>query len=174
MDLVSTWEDVFMAAKQTGVFERPNPLLGDYSKRNQKKFCWFHRDINHTTKECITLKDEIEKLIHRGYLQEYVNDSRERLQNDWSEADPPRQIRTIFNGLHFAGETRGAWDPYFRETWDRPLTNVNNLDKRPAKHFKREMMMSPSKIMMHTSSITPTVMPWSLLQWWPTTKCTGS
>ena len=33
---------------------------------------------------------------------------------------------------------RGAQDHYVRETRDRPLTNVNNLDKRPTKHFKGE------------------------------------
>ena len=35
-----------------------------------------HKDIGHTTEECITLKDEIEKLIRCGYLQDYVNDRR--------------------------------------------------------------------------------------------------
>ena len=29
-------------------------------------------------------------------------------------------------------------DHYVRETRDRPITNANNLDKRPAKHFKGE------------------------------------
>ena len=33
-DLVSSREDVFIAAEQTGVFKRPNPLHGDCSKRN--------------------------------------------------------------------------------------------------------------------------------------------
>ena len=65
-----------MAAEQTGVFKWPNPLCGDRSKRNQNKYYWFHKDVGHTTKECITLKDEIEKLIRRGYLQDYINNRR--------------------------------------------------------------------------------------------------
>ena len=57
-------------------------------------------------------------------------------QNDRPEVEPPREIQTIFDRCHFARETHGAQDRYVRETRVRPLTNVNNLDKRPAKHFK--------------------------------------
>ena len=52
--------------------------------------------------------------------------------------EAPREIRIIFGGPHFAGETCGAQDHYARETKDRSFTNVDNLDKRPVKHFKGE------------------------------------
>ena len=81
-DLVVSLEDVFLATEQSRVFKWPDPLCGDRSKRNQNKFCQFHRDIGHTIEECITLKDEIEKPIRHGYLQDYVNDRRVRLQNN--------------------------------------------------------------------------------------------
>ena len=81
-NLVCSREDIFMAAEQIEVFKRPDPLRGDCSKMNQNKYCQFQKDIGHTTKECITLKDEIEKLICRGYLQDYVNDRRARPHND--------------------------------------------------------------------------------------------
>ena len=58
------------------------------------------------------LKDEIEKLIHRGYLQDYVNGKRPRPQNEAPEAEPLHEIRTIFGGPHFARETRGAQERY--------------------------------------------------------------
>ena len=67
-DLVSSREDIFLAAEQTGVFKWPDPLCGDHSKINQNKYCRYHKDVGDTTKECIMLKDEIEKLIRRGYL----------------------------------------------------------------------------------------------------------
>ena len=79
-----------MVAKYTRVFKQLDPLHGDRSKRNQNKYCRFHKDISHTTEECITLKDEIEKLVHREYLQDYANDRRARPQNDRLEAEPPR------------------------------------------------------------------------------------
>ena len=39
---------------------------------------------------------------------------------------------------HFAGETCSARDCYAQETKERSLTNVDNLDKWPVKHFKGE------------------------------------
>ena len=90
------------------MFKQPDPLRGNRSKRNQNKYCRFYKDIGHTIEECITLKDEIEKLIRYGYLQDYVNDKRARLQNDKPKAEPPREIRTILSRPHFTGEIRGA------------------------------------------------------------------
>ncbi|KAK4385916.1 hypothetical protein Sango_2715600 [Sesamum angolense] len=36
------------------------------------KYCRFHKDRGHNTEDCYHLKNEIEKLIQRGYLKEYV------------------------------------------------------------------------------------------------------
>ena len=74
-----------MAAEQTGLFKWHNPLCGDRSKRNQNKYCQYHKDVGHTTEECITLKDEIKKLIYHGYLKDYINGRRARPQNDAPE-----------------------------------------------------------------------------------------
>ena len=53
--------------------------------------------------------------------------------------EPPCKIRTIFSGLHFTGETRGARSYYVLEARERPLTNTNSLDKWLAKQFRGEM-----------------------------------
>lgn len=45
---------------------RDNPVIKD-----RKKYCPFHQDHGHNTKECKTLKDEIETLIKRSYLSKY-------------------------------------------------------------------------------------------------------
>ena len=89
-DLVSSREDIFMAAEQMRVFKWLDPLRGDCSKRNHNNYCRFHKDIGHTTEECITLKDKIEKLIRREYLQDYINDRMTRPQNSKPEVEPPR------------------------------------------------------------------------------------
>ena len=57
INLVSSREDVFMVVKQIGVFKWPDPLRGDRSKRNQTKYCQYHKDVGHTIEECITLKE---------------------------------------------------------------------------------------------------------------------
>ena len=85
-----------MAAEQTGVFKRPRPLRRDHSKRNQKKYFQYHKDVGHTIEECIILKDEIEKLIRSGYLQDYINSRRARPQNEAPKAEP---LHDIWNEL---------------------------------------------------------------------------
>ena len=79
------------------------------------------------------LKDEIEKLIHEGYLWDYVRNGRAKPRNDQSETEPPCEIRTIFGGPHFTGEGQGSQNYYVREAREKPLTNTNSLGKRPTK-----------------------------------------
>ena len=42
------------------------------TKRNNTKYCEFHRDHVHRTDDCIQLRKEIEYLIRRGYLRRFV------------------------------------------------------------------------------------------------------
>ena len=113
-------------------------MHGVRSKMNQNKYCRYHKDVGHTTEECITLKDEIEKLICHGYLQDYINGRSTRPQNNAPEAEPTHEIRTIFGGPYFAGEMHGSQEWYFQETKSRPLTNVHSVDKWPVKQYKGE------------------------------------
>ena len=132
-DLIWSREEVFLATEQTGVYKRPDLLWGDRSIRNQNKYCRCHKDVGHTTEECIMLKDEIEKLIRDGYLQDYVCNRRTKPSNDQNETEPPRKIRTIFGWPHFIGETLGAQNRYVWAAREKPLTDTDFLDKRPAK-----------------------------------------
>ena len=36
------------------------------------KYCQYHYDVGHMTYDCRALKDEVEMLIHREKLREYV------------------------------------------------------------------------------------------------------
>ena len=42
------------------------------ARRNRNKHCRYHRDHGHNTDECLQLKDEIERLIHRGWLDRFI------------------------------------------------------------------------------------------------------
>ncbi|RRT47569.1 hypothetical protein B296_00029418 [Ensete ventricosum] len=37
-----------------------------------RRYCRFHHDYKHDTKECYDLKNQIEDLIHRGHLNRYI------------------------------------------------------------------------------------------------------
>ncbi|XP_022883798.1 uncharacterized protein LOC111400631 [Olea europaea var. sylvestris] len=52
--------------------EWPKPMLTPSSKRNQSKYCHFHKDQGHDTEECLPLKEEIERLLRQGLLAKYV------------------------------------------------------------------------------------------------------
>ncbi|XP_017431886.1 uncharacterized protein LOC108339258 [Vigna angularis] len=51
--------------------KRPTPSGADESKH-----CAYHKNMGHTTEECMTLKDKIEELIQAGKLKKYIRDDR--------------------------------------------------------------------------------------------------
>ncbi|KAL0401541.1 UNVERIFIED_CONTAM: hypothetical protein Slati_4184000 [Sesamum latifolium] len=61
-----------MAVEGKGLLTRPRSWKDSPQRPKSDKFCHFHNDYGHTTKEYRYLKNEIERLIQNGYLQEYV------------------------------------------------------------------------------------------------------
>ncbi|KAL0439136.1 UNVERIFIED_CONTAM: hypothetical protein Slati_2396600 [Sesamum latifolium] len=61
-----------MAVEGKGLLTRPRSWKGNPQRPKSDKFCHFHNNYGHTTEECRHLKNEIERLIQNGYLQEYV------------------------------------------------------------------------------------------------------
>lgn len=62
--------------------EIKNPFLAMESFRtNKSKYLIFHKSLNHTTNDCIQIKDVIEGLIKRGHMSEYTK-VRKRYQDD--------------------------------------------------------------------------------------------
>nr|XP_027124153.1 uncharacterized protein LOC113740830 [Coffea arabica] len=50
-----------------GLGERPPKMGTPRKKRNQNRYCAFHRDVGHDTEGCWALRREIEDLIQRGF-----------------------------------------------------------------------------------------------------------
>ncbi|KAL0420239.1 UNVERIFIED_CONTAM: hypothetical protein Slati_3046800 [Sesamum latifolium] len=63
---------VFTAVEEKGLITRPRSWRDTPQCPKSDKFCRFHNDYGHATEECRHLKNEIERLIQNGYLQEYV------------------------------------------------------------------------------------------------------
>ncbi|KAL0420908.1 UNVERIFIED_CONTAM: hypothetical protein Slati_3113700 [Sesamum latifolium] len=61
-----------MTVEGNGLLTRPRSWKDSPQCPKSDKFCRFHNDYGHTTEECRHLKNEIERLIQNGYLQEYV------------------------------------------------------------------------------------------------------
>ena len=70
--LVTTIEHVLTQVSGRGLLRDPPPLRMDRTRRNQSKYCHFHKDVGHDTKDCIQLRDQIEALVREGHLREFV------------------------------------------------------------------------------------------------------
>ncbi|GMN54122.1 hypothetical protein TIFTF001_023251 [Ficus carica] len=70
--LVTTIEHVLNQVSGRGLLRDPPPIRTNRSRRNQNKYCHFHKDVGHDTKDCIQLRDQIELLIREGHLREFV------------------------------------------------------------------------------------------------------
>ena len=68
----------------------PSQIRTDPTKRDNTKYCEFHRDHWHQTDDCIQLEKEIEYLIRWGYLRRYIASEGQ----DQAHPPPPRQPTT--------------------------------------------------------------------------------
>ena len=99
----------------------PRPLQSSPNMRDKRKYCRFHKDHGHYTKDCRDLKEQIEELIWRGKLQQYVKkgDSTKyskkgqhggfQIDEDHSQPRPLtalREIKTITRGPTTGGSFR--------------------------------------------------------------------
>ncbi|KAL5557551.1 hypothetical protein UlMin_039787 [Ulmus minor] len=63
---------IYTENEHLGIFTIPPAIKTPVNRRDNTKYCRYHRDIGHITEECRVLKDEIERLIQRGQLRNYV------------------------------------------------------------------------------------------------------
>ena len=115
----------------------PRPLHSSPNMRDKRKYCRFHKDHGHYTEDCRDLKEQIEELIRRGKLQQYVKkgDSTKygqkgqhggfRKDEDHSQPRPPtalREIKTITRGPTAGGSFRS-----FKKSFQRQVNSVHGL-----------------------------------------------
>ncbi|GMN74649.1 hypothetical protein TIFTF001_052422, partial [Ficus carica] len=128
--LVTNIEHVLNQVSDRGLLRDPPPIRTNRSRRNPNKYCHFHKDIGHDTKNCIQLRDQIELLIREGHLREFV----ERIitptgqssrpaptarqnpvpVNRAEEPEPEHIVHTIFGGTA-TGDTASSRRSYARE-----------------------------------------------------------
>lgn len=70
--LVATIDHVLNQISGRGLLKDPPPFRTDRSRRNQNKYCNFHKDVGHDNKDYIQLQDQIENLVHEGHLCKFV------------------------------------------------------------------------------------------------------
>ena len=55
--------------------KNPAKLKSPSKRRNQNKYCRYHKDHGHDSKDCFKMKVTIAKLIEKGHLTEFVTNN---------------------------------------------------------------------------------------------------
>ncbi|XP_048623891.1 uncharacterized protein LOC125592616 [Brassica napus] len=104
----------------------PQKMKAPDSFRNPGFWCDFHRDHDHKTEDCITLKIEVNELLRKGHLREFLSDkakshlSKETTGKPTEAAmvSPPRHDRVIhvilggseISGISHASAKKSTWN----------------------------------------------------------------
>ena len=114
-------------------------MKSDPARRDETKYCEFHKDHGHRTDDCIQLKREIEYLIRRGHLSRYVaSEGRERVQpppprhpTPVQHQPPLREIHVISEGFVGGGESNSARKAHLRSIRSGETIEVQTVSKLP-------------------------------------------
>ncbi|XP_021623843.1 uncharacterized protein LOC110623224 [Manihot esculenta] len=81
-----------MAVQEKDFLQWPKPMKADASQRDPDKYCQYHRTHGHDTNNCYKLISEIDRLIKRGHLPNFVKKPEgERSQQNATPERPCRQ-----------------------------------------------------------------------------------
>ncbi|KAK3022885.1 hypothetical protein RJ639_045975 [Escallonia herrerae] len=125
-------EHILNHIKIQNILKWPKPMRIPTDKRDTQLYCHFHKDHGHMTEECKVLQREIENLIAKGHLKQFVKANerqggrRGRSQRRHEELVPkdPPVVNTISRGLSTGGTSRSTRKAYARQV---------NLTQGPAK-----------------------------------------
>ena len=104
-------------------------MKGDPNKRNQNKYCRFHRDHKHDTDECFDLKQQIKNLIRQGKLRNFLGrdykDEKLKVKVEESSRPPLGEIKMIVGGGSTGQASRS------RKTYLKVVQNVQLSGRSP-------------------------------------------
>ena len=114
-------------------------MRSDPTKRDNTRYCEFHRDHGHRMDDCIQLRKEIQYSIRRGYLCYYIAFEGQ----DQAQPPPPRQptpaqhqqplgeIHVISGGFAGGGESSSAKKAHLRSIRSGEVLEVQVVSKLP-------------------------------------------
>ncbi|KAL5542111.1 hypothetical protein UlMin_009821 [Ulmus minor] len=126
---------IYTENEHLGIFTIPPAIKTPVNRRDNTKYCRYHRDIGHITEECRVLKDEIERLIQRGQLRNYVRNENQQPGQEGEDIE----VRVIIGGPA-TGDTNRARKNYARQARSEPFPHQINLaeHKNKAPHLSNE------------------------------------
>ena len=144
--LIMPVDKILTQIKDEHYLKWPRPLHSSPNVRDKNKYCRFHKDHGHNTKDCRDLKEQVEEMIRKGKLQKYVkkgeyskfrNDNKSQHEsssrNDDHPSQPPQdvigEIKTITRGPFTGRSFRSSKKAYQRQ--------VNSIHMIPSFKQKR-------------------------------------
>ena len=147
-------DKIFTQIKEEDYLTWPRPLHSSPNVRDKNKYCHFHKDHGHNTKDCRDLKEQIEELIQKGKLQKYVkkgqyskfrDDNKTQhesfSQNDDRPSQSPRrvigEINTITRGPFSGGSFRSL-----KKAYQRQVNSVHTIPLSKQRRTYQDMSFS--------------------------------
>ena len=119
-------------------------MKSDPAKRDNSRYCEFHRDYGHRTNDCIQLKKEIEFLIRRGYLRRFIASEGQAQSQAQAQQPPPPprqsttqhqqplgEIHVISGGFARGGESSSARKAHLRSIRSVEVMEIQAVSKLP-------------------------------------------
>ncbi|KAL0446396.1 UNVERIFIED_CONTAM: hypothetical protein Slati_1767500 [Sesamum latifolium] len=136
--LATTRTKALMMVEKSDLLQCPQHTRFTPAKRFSNKYCKFHREKGHDTKDCYQLKDEIERLVRQGYFKEFILEQGSR-SRDHKVGDRRTRSRSI-SRERFKEDDRkdrgrgsvGSWSNRERKRYER-----NNREDR-----RKELVLS--------------------------------
>ena len=137
--LTSTVSQVLYKVQHEKFMRWPSQMRMNPTKRDNTRYCDFHRDHGHRMDDCIQLRKEIEYLIQRGYLRRYIASEGQ----DQVQPPPPRQptptqhqqplgeIHVISGGFIGGEESSSARNAHLRSIRSGEVMEVQAVSKLP-------------------------------------------
>ena len=117
----------------------PSQMRTDPTKRDNTRYCEFHRGHGHRTDDCIQLRKEIEYLIRRGYLRRYIaSEGQDQAQPPPSRQPTPTQHQQPLGEIHVIsgafggdGESSSAMKAHLHNIKSGEVMEVQAVSKLP-------------------------------------------